>query len=117
MQAMTRIGESVAFNPDVEQIVLGSLMMRPERCAMVLAAGGADLFHDPLHGAICDVILAKDKAGDLVSPVTVAEVMRSRDMSGVGGVGYIARLAAMNGASAADRGYVAMLADLRRSML
>ena len=114
MQAMTRIGEGVPFNPDVEQMVLGAMMMRPERCAMVLAAGGADLFHDPLHGAICDVILAKDKAGDLVSPVTVAEVMRSRDMSGVGGVGYIARLAAMNGASAADRGYVAMLADLRR---
>lgn len=30
------------------------------------------------------MILTKDKAGDLVSPVTVAEVMRSRDMSAVG---------------------------------
>ena len=58
MQAMTRIGESVAFNPDVEQLVLGALMMRPARCATVLASGGTELFHDPLHAAILDVILA-----------------------------------------------------------
>ena len=96
MQAMTRIGESVAFNPDVEQLVLGALMMRPARCATVLASGGTELFHDPLHAAILDVILAKDSAGDLVSPVTVAEAMRGRDMSAVGGLGYIARLAGMS---------------------
>jgi len=114
MQAMTRIGESVAFNPDVEQLVLGALMMRPARCATVLASGGTELFHDPLHAAILDVILAKDRAGDLVSPVTVAEAMRGRDMSAVGGLGYIARLAGMSSGASSDSGYVAILADLRR---
>jgi replicative DNA helicase len=106
-------------NVEAEQQLLGALLLSGEYAGGALSeamhAGGVDLFHDPVHAEIFATIVAKDKAGQLVSPVTMADHFRNHDgMAGLGGVKYLVRLAGAAISPAAASSYVAMLADLRR---
>lgn len=66
----------VLFSIEAEQQVLGTLLLSNGRMAgKVEQAGGAGLFHDPVHGRIFNVIAEKARAGELVSPVTLKLVM------------------------------------------
>lgn len=99
---------------EAEQIVIGTLLMHSDRIGQVIRAGGSDLFFDQFHARIFDAIRERDKANLLVSPVTMAEVMRNdAGMDALGGPGYFARLAGAS-SQAAFSGYVAMLSDARR---
>lgn len=105
----------VLFSIEAEQQVLGTLLLSNGRLAgKVEQAGGAGLFHDPVHGRIFDVIAEKARAGELVSPITLKLAMATDDgLADLGGPPYLARLAgAAMGESSLD-GYVRALGDLR----
>jgi replicative DNA helicase len=97
---------------EAEQSVLGSLLLSMGRSGLVARKGGADLFYDPVHAAIFEAIQAKDKAGELVSPVTIKDAMRGHSGLAELGNGYLARLAGA-AIQASFSGYVDLLADLR----
>lgn len=114
MSNVARMQDSEPSNIEAEQMVLGTLLLDSTRCGAVIENGGADLFHDPFHGEIFETIRAKEARGDLVSPVTVLEAMRSHPAWGeVGGTGYLARLAGAANATML-RGYIEFLSDLHR---
>ena len=75
---ITRL-ENVPHSVEAEQQVLGEMLLK--NCEgpvypAALANGGAELFHDPVHRRIFDVCHSKALQGFLVSPITVAQIMR-----------------------------------------
>lgn len=113
MSNVAKMKDETPLSPEAEQAVLGQLLLTPELVGIVVTSGGTDLFCDPLHADIFEAIRAKDAAGELVSPITVADAMRGRDF-GVAGCGYLARLAGASHGVASFRGYVDLLCDLAR---
>lgn len=98
---------------EAEQMVLGAILLDPAHVSRTVQAGGADLFYDAVHRDVFEVILDKDRAGMLVSPVTVHEAMRSHEGLAQLGQGYLARLAGAAPGASSVPGYLDMLADLR----
>lgn len=108
--------EAAPFSVEAEQQLLGAFLLMShapvgDAFARAMRCGGENLFYDPVHQRIFAVMAAKYKAGELVSPVTVAEVMRA-ELSDLGGPGYLARIAGASMPHGAD-GYVSLLSDLR----
>ena len=110
--------ESLSYSVEAEQQVLGEMLLKncegPGYTA-ALSAGGSDLFYDPVHRRIFDACHSKALQGFLVSPVTVADVLRNDvGLHELNGPAYLARLAGTV-LSRTDGGqYVALLADHRR---
>lgn len=105
--------ESMPYNAEAEQAVLGVMILNPDLAGYAVRMGGAQLFHDPTHAAIFDAIAKRERANMLVSVVALKEAMGDV-LDEVGGPGYLARLAAASPAPSSFRGYVDMLADLNR---
>lgn len=106
-------------NVEAEQQLLGAFLLSPDAVGKSLSdairAGGADLFHDPLHCRIFDAICAKDKLGHLVSPVTIRDMLASDEgLSEVGGPKYLVRLAGCSISPALVPEYIRLLSDLKR---
>ena len=98
---------------EAEQVLLGSLMLWPDQVGAVMARGGPALFRDPFHAAIFKVIADRERAGDLVSPITISQASSLQDgFAEVGGPGYCVRLAGVATVSALP-GYIDLLDDLR----
>lgn len=103
------------YSAEAEQAVLGAVLLDPSLIGRVVRGGGEDLFADPSHAAIFNAAAARDRAGELVSPVTVADALRGNEaVSGIADGKYIVRLAGAGAPSAAVPGYIDMLSDLRR---
>lgn len=108
--------EAAPFSVEAEQQLLGAFLMMSlspvdDAFSRALRCGAEDLFYDPMHRRIYAVMVEKHRAGELVSPVTLAEVLR-HDLADVGGPSYLARLAGAASPHNADH-YVSMLSDLR----
>lgn len=107
--------EAAPFSTEAEQELLGSFLMMSlapvgDAFGRAMRAGGEDLFFDPLHRKIFSVMVQKFRANELVSPVTLADVLRN-DLGDVGGPQYLARLAGVASPHNADH-YVTLLSDL-----
>lgn len=111
--------DTMPVSVEAEQQVIGEMLLT--NCEgggynAALRAGGADLFYDPVHRRIFEACHAKAMQGFLVSPITVADVVREdAGLRELGGPTYLVRVAGtvIGGASAGPH-YVAMLADLKR---
>jgi replicative DNA helicase len=114
-----QIDGDTALNVEAEQQVLGAIMLRPDGIHAVEARGGAALFGDPVHAAIYGRAFEVNKAGHLVSAVTLRAWADSHPgLAEIGGVKYLARCAATTiGSDVAP--YVELLADLagKRALL
>ena len=100
---------------EAEQQVLGMLLLDNAGMSVVITKGGSDLFADPVHQRIFEVMLAKHRDTHLISPVTVNDIMRADDgLRELGGFEYLARLAAAAMSASALNGYLDILADWRR---
>jgi replicative DNA helicase len=112
---ITRL-ENVPHSVEAEQQVLGEMLLK--NCEgpvypTTLAHGGAELFYDPVHRRIFEVCNAKALQGFLVSPISVAEIMREdAGLSELGGPRYLIKIA--GAAMSGGQQYVTMLADLKR---
>lgn len=108
--------EAAPFSVEAEQQLLGSFLLMAhapvgDAFARAMRTGGEELFFDPVHQRIFAAMVDKYRAGELISPVTLAEVVR-HDLTELGGPGYLARIAGASSPHSAD-GYVSLLADLR----
>lgn len=110
--------EAAPYSVEAEQQLLGSFLLMSqapvgEAFDRALRSGGADLFHDPLHAEIFGIMAEKTKRGELVSPVTIAEAMRSSEgLREIGGGNYLLRMASAAMTHAAGD-YVNLLSDLK----
>jgi replicative DNA helicase len=106
--------DDAVHSVEAEQQLLGAVLLNPRHISTIVALGGEALFFDPVHARIFAAAREKDAAGHLVSPVTVAAAMREEaGLAELGGVGYLARLAAAGAPHEAVRPFAEMLADLR----
>lgn len=96
---------------EAEQMVLGAMMLDQGLIGVMHREGGENLFFDPVHARIYEVAARKDRDGELVSPVTLAENLRE-SLVDLGGSRYLARLCGSATLSTA-RDYIGVLADLR----
>jgi len=120
MAEIARIN-SLDFVPhevECEQQVLGALLLDTTGVATIEAAGGADLFHDPVHGEIYAKIRAADRDGMMVSTVTLSEWARQNErMSDLGGPAYLVRMAGATMAQNHLRHYAGILEEARQRRL
>ena len=113
---MTR---TLPHNIEAEQQLLGTFLLSGEKAegfiAQAIHAGGPGLFFDPVHAKIFGIIRDKDKAGHLVSPITIKDAMASDEgLSALGGPAYLVRLAGSVVSHSHAPVYIDMLADLAR---
>lgn len=110
--------DATPHSVEAEQMVLGEMLMTNcdgQGYGAAIKAGGAALFHDPVHQRIFDACHRKVTQGFLASPVTVADVMRDDvGLRELGGGQYLIRLAGSVIGNGHGPAYVDMLADLRR---
>ena len=80
---------------EAEQQVLGAVLIDNSRAGHVVMAGGAELFHEPIHAQIFTRIAALGRDDMLASPVTLREWFSAiPGAAELGGSAYLARLAA-----------------------
>lgn len=105
---------------EAEQQLLGALLLSDSFLDDCRAAGGEKLFYDPVHAEIFEQINARDKTGQLVSPVALKPWAQAHSgIQELGGPGYLARLAGASVSTSQALTYVEILADLKskREML
>lgn len=88
--------ESSTFpcNIEAEQAILGAILVNNEVFERVADRLRAEHFFDPVHAEIYRTAAELIGRGDLASPVILAPLIDARcDLTGVGGRGYLARLA------------------------
>lgn len=85
---------AVPYVPELEQQVLGAILLTPERAEEVAAHGGEDLFYDPAHKGIYKQVIKRHRAGMLASPVTLSGWAKVNEgLRELGGPTYLVRLA------------------------
>jgi replicative DNA helicase len=99
---------------EVEQQLIGGLMMVPGRIPEAVARGGVTLFAEPAHIEIFRVMMEADKAGTMVSPPMVMRTPSLQPfLEQLGGPAYIARMAASAIATSQLHHYIDALEDAR----
>ncbi|MFE3839392.1 DnaB-like helicase C-terminal domain-containing protein [Pseudogemmobacter sonorensis] len=113
MNAVAKIQDAPQM-VEAEQIVLGMLMLHnADRIGDVIKAGGQDLFFDPVHARIFDVIASKARSDELVSPVTIKAAMSADEgLADLGGPAYLVRCAGAAPQATHMPHYVGILRDL-----
>ena len=80
---------------EVEQAVLGAMLIDPRAIGRAIEVLGADCFYHLPHGVIFRAILALYERGEPVDQLTLGEELKRRGkLDEVGGVVYLAKLAA-----------------------
>lgn len=98
---------------EAEQGVIGIALICPDVLPRILQCGGAGLFHHPVHRAIYEMMAKKQRAGELVSPITDAHTMVGHEgLQELGGGAYLVRMAGAAISAAALPGFLSLLADL-----
>ncbi|MEM6620558.1 MAG: DnaB-like helicase N-terminal domain-containing protein, partial [Pseudomonadota bacterium] len=105
---------------EAEQALLGALLVNNDvydRVASIVTEGH---FFDPLHGRIFAIIARRIQKNSLASPVTIKAFLEDDPgLEGVGGTGYLVRLAGASMSVFAARDYARMIYDLaiRRDLI
>lgn len=94
MNTVTQLRPEAGFySLEAEQQILGALILADSLVPTLMRAGGAALFHDPVHAEIYGLIEAKYNSGELVSPITLKAALEGSDLlEHHGGASYLARL-------------------------
>jgi replicative DNA helicase len=106
--------DTVPHQIEVEQQVLGAVLLSPGAIGRVVQAGGVDLFFEPVHADVFDLCAQMERDGHLVSPVTVATRMdASPGLRDLGGPRYLVSLAGASAPVSALQDYLRILSDCR----
>jgi replicative DNA helicase len=82
-------------NIEAEQALLGAILVNNEACDRVTGFLEPDHFHEAVHARIFESASTLIRAGKLASPVTLKTFFeRDETLKEIGGVAYLARLAA-----------------------
>ena len=107
--------EEAPHSTEAEQMILGAMLLG-HSCQPVQAVGGDEIFYDPVHAEIYRTCRRLEKAGRLVSPVTVKASLSdelAKGMEPLGGPGYLATLAGAAIAPSQLGEYAAVVAEER----
>lgn len=95
-------------------MVLGAIMLSQSCISSIELRGGVNLFHDPVHTRVYEVAREKDRAGELVSPITMRTAFENDDgFKELGGPEYLVRLAGAAPSQASLQGYADLLREMR----
>jgi replicative DNA helicase len=87
------VGKTQPSALDMEEAVLGALMLEKDAVELVLDVLKPEAFYRPAHQKIYAVIKDIAERGDAIDMLTVTQELRNRDeIANVGGAGYIAQL-------------------------
>lgn len=114
MNEITSIKEP-PHSVEAEQQILGALLLGASSSS-VTAAGGVEIFYDPVHAGIFKLCVGMEKAEKPVTPVTVAASLSGDLLAGLadlGGKGYLARLAGAAIAPSMLEGYAKIVAEAK----
>jgi len=111
----------VPYDIDVEQALLGAILVDNRGIERVSALLKAEHFYDPLHQRLYEVMLASfERGGMIITPLTLHAAMKADPgLVEVGGLGYLANLAQAAPALPNVRDYARILHDLalRRALI
>lgn len=86
---------------DIEEAVLGALLLEPDVVVDVLDQLSAECFYKDAHRKIYDAIATLSKRNDPVDILTVSDELRKRgDLDDIGGTAYLSQLTLKIGAAA-----------------
>lgn len=104
---------TVFHSPDLEQQVLGAIMLENGLLDRVSDILTVDHFGDPVHARIFGICLRRISKGHLASPVTLATVLADDEgLKQLGGPQYLVRMAAASMSSFAIRDYAKQMVEL-----
>ena len=87
------VGKTQPSAIDMEEAVLGALMLEKDAIEVVLDVLKPEAFYRPAHQKIYSVIKDIAESGEPIDMLTVTQELRNRDqIAEVGGAGYIAQL-------------------------
>jgi replicative DNA helicase len=111
----------VPYDIDVEQALLGAILVDNQAIERVSAVLKAEHFYDPLHQRLYDAMLtSSDRGGVILTPLTLHATMKADPgLVEVGGLAYLANLAQAAPALPNVRDYARILHDLavRRALI
>lgn len=100
MNELSTVQPNTFYVPELEQMVLGAVLLDPELLPQIQAQGGADLFFDEAHRAIFEKIKANLSANVSAGPVTLSNWAEAQDgIKALGGAKYVSRIAASSSAT------------------
>lgn len=101
------------WHQKAEEMVLGSILLRPQVLAEVMdIIGGPEDFYRQAHGRIYQTILDLHARGEAVDVITVAALLRDRgELEEIGGASFLSDLYKEVGTSAHARSYARFVAD------
>ena len=78
---------------DIEEAVLGAILLEPDVVVDVLDQLSAECFYKDAHRKIYDAIATLSKRNDPVDILTVSDELRKRgDLDDIGGTAYLSQL-------------------------
>src|SRR5271170_7546604 len=111
----------VPYDIDVEQALLGSVLVDNQAIERVSSILKSEHFYDPLHARLYDAMLqSAERGGGVITPLTLHATMKADPgLMEVGGHAYLSSLAQAAPALANVRDYARILHDLfvRRSLI
>jgi replicative DNA helicase len=111
----------VPYDIDVEQALLGAMLVDNQAIERVSAALKPEHFYDPLHQRLYEAMAASaDRGGMIITPLTLHAALKADPgLQEVGGLGYLANLAQAAPALPNVRDYARILQDLavRRALI
>ncbi len=110
----------IPYNIELEQNLLGALLINNEVFSKIEGVVAAEHFFDPVHAKIFGVIADRIRANTIASPITLKVFLENDPgLAGIGGPAYLARLAGSATSIFASRDYAKIIHDLaiRRSLI
>ncbi len=87
------VGRTQPSAIDMEEAVLGALMLEKDAIEVVLDVLKPEAFYKPAHQKIYAVIKSLAESGDAIDMLTVTQELRNKnEIAEIGGAGYIAQL-------------------------
>jgi replicative DNA helicase len=116
-----KVYRHVPYDIDVEQALLGAILVDNRAAEKVSALLRPEHFYDPLHQRLFEAMaMGFDRGGMVITPLTLhAQLKADPGLIEVGGIGYLANLAAAAPALPNVRDYARILHDLwvRRALI
>jgi replicative DNA helicase len=110
----------VPYDIDIEQALLGAVLVDNQAIERISAILRADQFYDPLHQRLFASMILASERGQVITPLTLhAQMKADPGLLEVGGLAYLANLAEASPALPDVRAYARILHDLsvRRALI
>lgn len=110
----TSYSDNLLFDRDMEEALIGSILINPDILIDVASFLSADDFHVKRHVQIWEAFISLDQEKHYIDPLTVKEVLESRgQLEDVGGLDYLIQLSNRVPSSLHAVSYARTISELR----